>query len=46
MKALMITHDGYDDTEVLYPLYRLLEEGISVDIASFEKKTGERQISF
>jgi protease I len=39
MRALIITYDGYDDTEVLYPLYRLWEEGVEVDIASFEKKT-------
>ncbi len=37
MKILMITADGYDDSEVLYPYFRLLEEGIGVDTASFEK---------
>ncbi|WP_027627136.1 type 1 glutamine amidotransferase domain-containing protein [Ruminiclostridium cellobioparum] len=36
-KILMITADGYDDSEVLYPYFRLLEEGIRVDTASFEK---------
>lgn len=36
MKVLMITADGYDDSEVLYPYYRLIEEDIPVDVASFE----------
>ena len=35
MRALMITYD----TEALYPLYRLWEEWVEVDIPSFEKKT-------
>ncbi len=35
MKALMITAQDFDDGEVLYPLYRLYEAGIEVDIASF-----------
>lgn len=34
---LIITADNCDDSEVLYPYYRMLEEGYSVDIASFEK---------
>ena len=37
MKALIITADNCDDSEVLYPYYRMLEEGYSVDIASFDK---------
>lgn len=37
MKILMITADGYDDSEVLYPYFRLIEEGCEVDVASFEK---------
>lgn len=36
MKILMITADGYDDSEVLYPYFRLIEAGFSVDVASFE----------
>lgn len=34
---LIITADNCDDSEVLYPYYRMLEEGYCVDIASFEK---------
>ncbi len=37
-KILMITGVGYDDSEVLYPYYRLLEEGYTVDVASVEKE--------
>ncbi len=37
MKALFISADGYDDAELIVPYYRLLEEGISVDIASMKK---------
>lgn len=32
MKALIITWEGYQDQEVVYPYYRLLEEGFNVDI--------------
>lgn len=37
MKALIISADNFEDTELLYPFYRLIEEGFLVDIASFEK---------
>jgi len=37
VKALFISADGYDDAELLVPYYRLLEEGIEVDIASRKK---------
>ena len=36
-KILMITGKDYDDSEVLYPYYRLTEEGYTVDVASAEK---------
>lgn len=36
-KILMITGKDYDDSEVLYPYYRLIEEGYTVDVASAEK---------
>jgi protease I len=39
MKALIISADNFEDTELLYPYYRLKEEGIEVDIASFRKGT-------
>lgn len=32
--ALIITWDGYQDQEVIYPYYRLLEEGFNVDISA------------
>jgi protease I len=38
MKALFISADTYEDTELLVPYYRLLEEGIEVDIASMKKQ--------
>ncbi|MBE0617134.1 MAG: type 1 glutamine amidotransferase [Proteobacteria bacterium] len=34
MKALIIAEDGFEDSELLYPLYRLQEEGYAVDLAS------------
>lgn len=34
MKALIVSADGFEDSELLVPYYRLLEEGIAVDIAS------------
>ncbi len=37
MKALIISADNFEDTELLYPFYRLVEEGIQVDIASLKK---------
>ena len=36
-KILMITGKDFDDSEVLYPYYRLLEDGYTVDVASAEK---------
>lgn len=36
-KILMITGKDYDDSEVLYPYYRLIEEGYAVDVASVER---------
>lgn len=37
MKALIISADNFEDMELLYPLYRLVEEGIAVDIASLNR---------
>ncbi len=39
MKALIISADNFEDTELLVPYYRLKEEGIHVDIASMKKGT-------
>ncbi len=33
-KALIITGEGYQDQEVLYPYYRLKEDGFEVDVAA------------
>jgi protease I len=37
-KALIITWDGYQDQEVIYPYYRLLEDEFLIDISA--EKTG------
>jgi protease I len=37
MKALIISADNFEDSELLVPYYRLKEEGIEVDIASVKK---------
>lgn len=34
MKALMISADNFEDTELLVPYYRLKEEGVEVDLVS------------
>ena len=36
-RILIITADKCDDLEVMYPYYRMIEEGCQVDVASFEK---------
>lgn len=36
MKALIISGDKFEDSELLVPRYRLLEENIAVDIASIK----------
>lgn len=37
MKALIISADHFEDSELLVPYYRLLEAGIEVDIASISR---------
>ena len=37
-RAVIITAQNFQDEEVTYPYYRLLEEGIAVDIATPDKK--------
>ena len=37
MKTLIISADNFEDTELLVPYYRVLEEGHDVDIASMKK---------
>lgn len=34
MKALILGADGFEDLELFYPLYRLQEEGLGVDLAT------------
>ena len=37
MKALIISADNFEDSELLVPYYRLLEEGIPVTVASLSR---------
>lgn len=37
MKALILTADKFEDMELFFPYYRLLEEGLEVDIAAPKK---------
>lgn len=37
MKAIILTADQFEDMEVYFPYFRLLEEGIEVDIAAPKK---------
>ena len=37
MKALVLTADKFEDMEVFFPYFRLLEEGLEVDIAAPQK---------
>ena len=37
MKALIVSADHFEDSELLYPLYRLQEEGLQVDVASIAR---------
>ena len=41
-KILLVTGDGAESLEVMYPYQRLTEEGYQVDIASPTKKTLHR----
>jgi protease I len=37
MKVLIVSADNFEDTELLAPYYRFLEEGFQVDVASMRK---------
>jgi protease I len=39
MKALILSANDFEDTELLVPLYRLQEAGFTVDIASLTRET-------
>lgn len=45
-KILLITYDNCDDSEVLYPLFRMREAGYTVDVASMEKRTIKAKYHF
>jgi len=45
-KAVIITADGFEDEEVIYPVIRLREEGILVDIATKGKKMVNGRLNF
>jgi protease I len=38
MKALIVSADHFEDSELLFPFYRLLEVGVEVDIASIARR--------
>ncbi|RPI60804.1 MAG: type 1 glutamine amidotransferase, partial [Lysobacterales bacterium] len=37
MKVLIVSADGFEDTELLVPWYRFREEGLLVDVASLRE---------
>jgi len=37
IKALILTADKFEDMELFFPYYRLLEEGLEVDVTAPEK---------
>ncbi|MFW6158276.1 MAG: type 1 glutamine amidotransferase domain-containing protein [Planctomycetota bacterium] len=39
MKALILAADGFEDSELLVPLYRLKEAGVEVDVAGPDQGT-------
>ena len=39
MKALILSADNFEDSELLVPFYRFIEEGFTVDVASVKRGT-------
>ena len=39
MKALILSDNFFEDSELFYPYFRLIEEGIEVDIDALKKGT-------
>lgn len=39
MKALILSADDFEDSELLVPYYRMKEKGVEVDVASIKKGT-------
>lgn len=48
MEALIVTTDGFEDSEFSYPFYRLREAGVDVDVATpdGESVTGKHDYEF
>ena len=44
--AVVITAEGFEDEEVIYPVIRLKEEGFKVDIATKDKKLVNGRLNF
>ncbi|RLF40917.1 MAG: peptidase [Thermoplasmata archaeon] len=43
MKAIILAENDFEDLELFYPYYRLMEEGIKVEVASTQREiTGKR----
>jgi len=45
-RAVIITAEGFEDEEVIYPIIRLKEEGFDVHIATKDKKLVEGRLKF
>lgn len=45
-KAVVITAEGFEDEEVIYPVIRLKEEGFAVDIATKDAKLVNGRLNF
>lgn len=45
-RAVIITAEGFEDEEVIYPVIRLKEEGFKVDIATKDKKLVLGRLNF
>lgn len=45
-RAVIITAEGFEDEEVIYPIIRLKEEGIEVDVATKDQKWVNGRLGF
>ncbi len=43
MKALIISADNFEDSELLVPYYRLKEARVEVDVASMKSRHHQRE---
>lgn len=46
LRAVVITAEGFEDEEVIYPVIRLKEEGFTVDIATKDAKLVNGRLNF